>query len=422
MVTRVQEHQNLPGLIYKAPEVSHRITCAESLRIIPKISRGQELVFQKLWSLHCPVLVSSVDKQLQGNWSPQGLVSSYGHEQVVMFDSRLEQPRLVTAAEFFQEFMKDDAVRGSTIRLKDWPPSASFSDKFWQHYAAFMHAVPMPAYTRSNGFRNLAAHYPEGPVPQKPDLGPKMYVATRDTDGVGSTRLHLDVTSAVNILVYASGGKPTGALWHIFRPDDLEKLQEYLRLRTSTQQGAEISDPIHDQSVYLTPAMLEDLRILGVRPFAVQQQVGDAVFIPAGCAHQVSNTSACIKIACDFLCLDSVPWSARVSEQLSQVQHEDVLGLQSLLWHAWFSLSAKETTLASSSGAQRPTRVQRKHRKQREILRARDDQARRKAKKPADNGLTGQDGHISKTYKCPHDECAGATRTFRVLDGVFNHL
>ncbi|PIL28731.1 hypothetical protein GSI_08775 [Ganoderma sinense ZZ0214-1] len=43
----------------------------------------------------------------------------------------------------------------------------------------------MPSYTRSDGYRNLAAHYPEHSDKRptfKPDLGPKMYIATKDID------------------------------------------------------------------------------------------------------------------------------------------------------------------------------------------------------------------------------------------------
>lgn len=102
--------------------------------------------------------------------------------------------------------------------------------------------------------------------------------------GVGSTRLHLDITSAVNILAYSSG--EVGALWHIFRAEDLDGLRKYLRSIPEYMTGR---DPIHSQAVYVTPRMLADLQSLGVKPFVVEQKLGDAVFIPAGCAHEVSG-------------------------------------------------------------------------------------------------------------------------------------
>ena len=123
--------------------------------------------------------------------------------------------------------------------------------------------------------------------------GPKIYNAHAsilDDRHSGSTRLHLDVADAVNILTYA-GTTPSGnagyACWHVFSPEHAPALREYLR---TVRQGASISDPIHDQATYLTPAMLHELYLQhGVRPYVIHQYLGDAVFIPAGCPHQVSS-------------------------------------------------------------------------------------------------------------------------------------
>lgn len=117
-----------------------------------------------------------------------------------------------------------------------------------------------------------------------------MYSSTQDVAGVGSTKLHLDVTSAVNILVHTSGEGVPGALWHIFLAADTDKLRAYLR---SKSDSGDDEDPVHAQGTYLTPAMLAELGQLGVRPFQFQQNLHDAVFIPAGCAHQASLMDLC---------------------------------------------------------------------------------------------------------------------------------
>ena len=39
----------------------------------------------------------------------------------------------------------------------------------------------------------------------------------------------------------------------------------------------------------------------GIRGFRFYQGVGDAVFIPAGCPHQVRNMRSCVKVAEDFV-------------------------------------------------------------------------------------------------------------------------
>ncbi|KAI0667787.1 hypothetical protein C8Q78DRAFT_981528 [Trametes maxima] len=390
---------------------------ADVSRTIPRISKGNDYLFRLLWRLQYPVLVHSVGDNLQGRWSPEAFIVSHGSENVLMIDSRRGTTRTKStkAAQFFSEFMRTDIHRGA-----DWPPSTSFTDKFKHHYEAFNQAVPMQSYTRNDELRNLAAHFPISPSSVsnlKPDLGPKMYLATRDINKAGSTCLHLDATSAVNILVYTSDEDSPGALWHIFRAEDTDVLRRYLR---SLPVGKAFDDPIHARSIYLTPQMLSELEVQGVRPFAVQQRFGEAIFIPAGCAHQVSNTSACIKVACDFLCVEGIVHSMKMAEEFRKIHHEDVLGMDLLLWHAWISLrEQKERFVESGVITVQKTRKQRKRFAQRHTMRGQDDQARRNQ---ARQSRLSRDDSQLPAMRCPDLACASSKRTFRVLDGVFNHL
>jgi lysine-specific demethylase 3 len=72
----------------------------------------------------------------------------------------------------------------------------------------------------------------------------------------GSTKLHKDLTDAVNIMLWAStlaGGVPGSALWHIFPASVSHLICKFLR-----EQGfVVLGDLIHSQRVYFTPAMLE---------------------------------------------------------------------------------------------------------------------------------------------------------------------
>lgn len=124
--------------------------------------------------------------------------------------------------------------------------------------------------------------------------GPKMYIAygalNTDDYSHGSTCLHIDLTCAVNIMLYANEsrpGEPGGALWHIFKRQDTPKLRAYLIAKYGASSQA--SDPVHDQEWYLGPQDLACLASDGVVPFAIMQQPGQAVFIPSGCAHQGSQ-------------------------------------------------------------------------------------------------------------------------------------
>lgn len=44
----------------------------------------------------------------------------------------------------------------------------------------------------------------------------------------------------------------------------------------------------------------------GVKSFRIHQRPNQAVFIPAGCAHQVCNKADCIKVATDFVSVENV--------------------------------------------------------------------------------------------------------------------
>ena len=115
--------------------------------------------------------------------------------------------------------------------------------------------------------------------------------ATFETAGSkGSTRLHMDVADAINIMTWSKrppedkSTEPPCAAWDIFRAEDANKLRDLMR---EYFDDASDSDPIHSQKYYLD----EDIRRLfaakGVYSHRIYQKAGEAVFIPAGCAHQV---------------------------------------------------------------------------------------------------------------------------------------
>lgn len=45
------------------------------------------------------------------------------------------------------------------------------------------------------------------------------------------------------------------------------------------------------------------------------QKLGDAVFVPAGCPHQVRNVKSCIKVALDFVSAENVGECIRLTEE-----------------------------------------------------------------------------------------------------------
>ena len=209
------------------------------------------------------------------------------------------------------------------LKLKDWPPEDDFAQYFPRRFADLMKWIPLPDYTRREGRFNLAAYMPDFFV--CPDLGPKMYIAYGSSlyPEYGSTNLHLDMSDAVNLIVYVGipgdgnreehyragiravdeagcdlatrqrvrdEGVVVGALWHIFHPRDADKIRDFLN-KVALEKGQKLephNDPIHDQSIYLDGRLRQRLfEDYGVVGYAYPQCEGDTIFIPAGAPHQV---------------------------------------------------------------------------------------------------------------------------------------
>ncbi|KAK6150846.1 hypothetical protein DH2020_015778 [Rehmannia glutinosa] len=102
--------------------------------------------------------------------------------------------------------------------------------------------------------------------------------------------------SVSGIMSECSGDPEGGALWDIFRRQDVPKLEEYVRKHFKEFRHIygnplpQVVHPIHDQTVYLTMEHKKKLKEeYGIEPWTFVQKLGDAVFIPAGCPHQVRN-------------------------------------------------------------------------------------------------------------------------------------
>ena len=287
-----------------------------------------------------------------------------------------------TLDEFFAGFGAPDrrprpptAAAGAAaplLKLRDWPQHAGFREVLPEHFEDLMAALPLRTYTALKGARNLASYLPPTAVP--PDLGPKCYCAYGELDGVGAggavargtTPIHLDMSDAVNVLVYVEGaagdaaaaeavvsgrrvGPSDGAVWHIFSqaesralPAAVAKLVGPSGKRPAAVQrvGAEVGSMLFDGSIYLDDELLELLaQQAGLVPFVVVQAVGDAVVVPAGCAHQVRNLRSSIKVAADFVAPEHVEQCLWLTSQIRDLpahhhRHVDVLAVRTILFHA----------------------------------------------------------------------------------------
>ncbi|XP_041049289.1 lysine-specific demethylase 3B-like [Carcharodon carcharias] len=366
-------------------------------------------IFRECWKQGQPVLVSGVHKKLNSAlWKPEAFSREFGDQEVDLVNCRnCAIISDVKVRDFWDGFeviakrLKSEGGQPMVLKLKDWPPGEDFRDMMPTRFDDLMNNLPLPEYTKRDGRLNLASRLPNYFV--RPDLGPKMYNAygliTAEDRKVGTTNLHLDVSDAVNVMVYVGiplgennheedtdnsgvtevmktieegdvdevtkkrihkSKEKAGALWHIYAAKDAEKIRELLR-KVSEEQGQDNPpdhDPIHDQSWYLDQVLRKRLyEEYGVQGWAIVQFLGDAVFIPAGAPHQVHNLYSCIKVAEDFVSPEHVKHCFRLTQEFrhlsnTHTNHEDKLQVKNIIYHAVKdavgTLKAEEPRLAKS--------------------------------------------------------------------------
>ncbi|KAM9740346.1 lysine-specific demethylase 3B isoform 2-T2 [Menidia menidia] len=380
------------GLSVLEPHTSHSWLCDGRLLCLQDPSNSNNWkIFRECWKQGQPVLVSGIHKRLKsGLWRPEAFSEEFGDQDVDLVNCRncaiISDVKVRDFWDGFQVIPKrlqDAEGKPMVLKLKDWPPGEDFRDMMPTRFDDLMENLPLPEYTKRDGRLNLAARLPNFFV--RPDLGPKMYnayglISTEDRR-VGTTNLHLDVSDAVNVMVYVGiplgednheeeaeisgrkevmttidegdvdemtkrrvheGKEKPGALWHIYAAKDAEKIRELLR-KVGEEQGQENPpdhDPIHDQSWYLDQLLRRRLyEEYGVQGWAIVQFLGDAVFIPAGAPHQVHNLYSCIKVAEDFVSPEHVRHCFRLTQEFrhlstTHTNHEDKLQVKNIIYHA----------------------------------------------------------------------------------------
>lgn len=332
-------------------------------------------IFEQEWQSKKPIVIRSVHKCLDENlWTPSSFSSEFGHLETDLVNCKNNRivPNVLlekfwSGFDDFENRLCDQKGNKMILKLKDWPSSDDFKNFLPSHYLDLMKNLPIKKFTQRNGAYNLVSYLPDFFC--LPDLGPKLYIAysSAETPNEGTTNLHVDISDAVNLMVYVSDSaicseknnsldkeilkilndsncpqehidrylnkeKP-GALWHIFKPTDADNIRTYLTLR-DINKGKQIrsgNDPIHDQTSYIDKKMLQQLKNeYDVEVFTIVQFLGDAIFIPSGAPHQVRNLNSCIKIAGDFVTPHGIENCLLVTDQLKQlsdthINHEDKL-------------------------------------------------------------------------------------------------
>lgn len=386
---------------------THSWLCDSELLVLSEAHQENNIrLFRKQWVQGRPLVVRGVDRLMDIDmWLPQYFGKQFGDYRSDLVDCRNGDIHRHSMKKYWDGFepssaavkrkTKEDPFQAQTAnnedtsngpsyysgsalwRLKDWPPGQDFFDILPEHYDDFMNNLPLKPYTTRTGFLNLAYRLPEDML--KPDLGPKMYSAygTSKFPDRGTTNLHLDISDAINVMIYVNGATSfnkgsdessesyrktvmdccidqkmkdeiianklvPGALWHVFKPCDAPKMREFLNKVSDERDISpnKRTDPIHDQTWYLDQTLLDRLyEEQGVKPYAILQCMGDAVLIPAGAPHQVKNLQNCIKVANDFVSPENVEFCLQLTNEFrslpeTHMNQEDKLQIKNILYHS----------------------------------------------------------------------------------------
>ncbi|KAK8521148.1 hypothetical protein V6N13_077265 [Hibiscus sabdariffa] len=468
-------NNNLRKAASREDAIDNYLYCPEA----KDIERGDLEHFQRHWANGEPVIVSNVLENASGlSWEPMVMWRALRQIKNTNYELQLEVKALdcldwseveVNIHQFFIGY-KDGCFHEKSwpkiLKLKDWPPSSEFEKLLPRHHVEFLCCLPFKEYTHpKSGLLNVATKLPKGSL--TPDMGPKSYIAYGVAQELGRgdsvTRLHCDMSDAVNVLthiaevkftkeqlagiteskrrhhvqdlqeIYGISSKVTqnepgdgssdfstcsnkkssnrvgfqdgevivegqdrysspsnnnlvrecemeecgktktvkeecrdngissetsgnkieeveavegGAIWDIFRRQDVPKLEDYLKRHfrefryVHCRPVSQVFHPIHDQSFFLTMDHKAELKKeYGIEPWTFVQKLGEAVFIPAGCPHQVRNIKSCIKVALDFVSPENVGECVRLTEEFRMLPHEhrsqeDKLEVKKMIVHA----------------------------------------------------------------------------------------
>ncbi|XP_016470197.2 uncharacterized protein LOC107792489 [Nicotiana tabacum] len=455
--------------------------------------------FQMHWRAGEPVIVRNAQAKASGlSWEPMVMWRAFRNARKKLNEETFSVKSIdcldwcqveINIHQFFKGYLEGRRHRSGwpeILKLKDWPPTNSFEECLPRHGADFFAMLPFSEYTHPrHGLLNLATKLPDTAL--KPDLGPKTYIAygypeeLRRGDSV--TKLHCDISDAVNILTHTTrvnvahgqreiieklrkqhevedskelcsgiaealdsqqrfdktetidfesqgsiddnksclfetmdkgkdfdkekdiisnmkytdiSGRTSlsdeinpstntlalveasvaleikqdcaevecgGAVWDIFRRQDVPKLTEYLQKHwrefrhINNAPVTSVIHPIHDQTFYLNEKHKKQLKEeFNVEPWTFEQYLGEAVFIPAGCPHQVRNRQSCIKVAVDFVSPENVQECIRLTEEFRLLpkthrSKQDILEVKKLGLYAASVAINEATNLMSKFNA-----------------------------------------------------------------------
>ncbi|KAI8618371.1 hypothetical protein BC830DRAFT_1109225 [Chytriomyces sp. MP71] len=242
----------------------------------------------KLWRHRVPIVVSGI--QFEQNWDPAVM------KEVARYDDIINTRTIDGTRRsqmMFSEFVK--TLPANTTKGFDFPAINKLENVFPAHWHEFRSKVPLRRLILRDGPLSLFSFLSNKDFMQL--HGPTLFIAgAAFSESAGTTVLHKDNAGAYNVCMYAQDPSKPAAVWHLFSREDTRKIAA---IYDRVDEDAYV---MMDFTHYLDAAALEMLeREHGVRPFVLEQKVGDMILIPAGCAHQVRNLQLCVKISQDVI-------------------------------------------------------------------------------------------------------------------------
>nr|KAF6309646.1 HR lysine demethylase and nuclear receptor corepressor [Pipistrellus kuhlii] len=304
--------------------------------------RGAFRLFQEHWRQGQPVLVSGIQRTLQGSlWGTEALEALGGQVQALTPLGPPQPTNLGTAA-FWDGFSRPE-IRPKSSEASILLLHRALRAEDTSRLESLAASLPLPEYCAPHGKLNLASYLPPGPAlcPLEPQLW-AAYGVSPHRGHLGTKNLCVEVTDLVSILVRAeaslpawhraqkdflsgldgeglwSPGSQVSAVWHVFRAQDAQRIRRFLQMVCPA--GAGNLEPGTPGSCYLDAGLRRRLREeWGVSCWTLLQAPGEAVLVPAGAPHQVQGLVSTVSVTQHFMSPETSALSAQLCHQGSSL-------------------------------------------------------------------------------------------------------
>ncbi|XP_037669283.1 lysine-specific demethylase hairless isoform X3 [Choloepus didactylus] len=333
----------------------------------PRPQWGTSL-FQEHWRQGQPVLVSGIQRMLQGNLWRMEALGALGGQVQALTPLRPPRPTGLDSTAFWEGFSRPE-TRPKSDEASVLLLHRALGEEDTSRLENLAAILPLPEYCAHHGKLNLASYLPPGPAlhPLEPQLW-AAYGVSPHHGHLGTKNLSVEVTDLVSILVHAEAPQPAWhraqkdflsglegeglwspgsqvcTVWHVFRAQDAQRIRRFLQMVGPA--GAGTLEPGIPGSCYLDAGLRRRLREeWGVSCWTVLQAPGEAVLVPAGAPHQVQGLVSTVSVTQRFLSPETSALSAQLCHQGPNLPPDHCLLYAQMDWAVFQAVKAAVGTL-----------------------------------------------------------------------------